>query len=398
MPLKNKSFKLLALASHPIQYQAPFFKAIAKSDEIDLTVLFYSRWGLESYYDEGFKKEFKWDIPLLEGYDYKFLRNCSFKSNPSKFFGSINFEVLDYLNSQVYDAVWVHGWNSFTNWLVFMSTNLKHLPIMLRCETNLLNPIQPVKAKLKKAILKNLFKRVSSFLPVGRYNAEFYKTYGVSDERMFLVPYVVDNDFFFTNEKKYVAKGSTIKHSYKIPDKLPVILFSGKLTDVKCPMDLLKAFAVVSNKQQAVLIYVGDGPMLAKMQKYVRKHKLKNVFFMGFKNQTELSEIYSIADIFVLPSKFEPWGLVVNEAMCFGKPVIVSDKVGAGGDLVKTGENGFVFEVGDISMLADCLEKLLSDEVKREEMGKRSLSIIRNWSFDIGIQGLLQSLYYIKKT
>ena len=297
-------FRLLVVTSHPIQYQAPFFRKIAKSGEIDLTVLFCSNWGLNTYYDKDFKKEVKWDIPLLEGYTYKFLKNRSIIPNPSKFWGLINFEILDYLDRNKYDAIWVHGWNSFTNWLVFMSTNLKHLPIMLRCETNLLNPIQPVKATLKKAILENLFKRISSFLPIGRYNTEFYRAHGVPDEKIFLVPYAVDNEFFFLKEKESFSKKDFIKQVYNIPSNMPVILFSGKLTSVKCPMDLLKAFEIVTKELQVALVYVGDGPLLPKLQTYVKKNHLKNVFFLGFKNQTELPEIYALADVLVLPSEF----------------------------------------------------------------------------------------------
>lgn len=397
MQLKDKPFKLLALASHPIQYQTPLFKKISETEKIDLTVLFCSRFGFETYYDKDFKQKVKWDIPLLNGYKYKFLKNSSVAPNPSKFWGLINFEILDFLDRDKYDAIWIHGWNSFTNWLVLMSTNLRRLPVLLRCETNLLNSIPPFKANFKKAVLRNLFKRVSGFLPIGKYNIEFYRVYGVPDEKMFLVPYAVDNEFFFSKEKECRHRKNLAKQIYNIPADVPVILFSGKLTSVKRPMDLLKAFEIVSKELKAALVYVGDGPLFNKLQKYVRENQLKNVFFLGFKNQTELPEMYALADVLVLPSEFEPWGLVVNEAMCFGLPVIVSDQVGAGGDLVKKDENGFVFPARNYVKLAEYLQEFLTNSNKCRLMGKKSIEIITSWSYKQGIEGILNCLESINQ-
>ena len=137
----SRPFRLGVLASHPIQYQAPLFEKLAKVPDIELTVLFCSDHGAKPYLDKGFQKEIKWDTPLLNGYKYKILKNYSLRANPSSFWGLINFDIVNELQVGNYDAVWVHGWNSFTNWLVFISAYLKGIPILLRCETNLLPKI-----------------------------------------------------------------------------------------------------------------------------------------------------------------------------------------------------------------------------------------------------------------
>ncbi len=389
-------YKLAVLASHPIQYQAPFYKLLS-NESVDLTVLFCSEWGLKSYKDTGFGKEVKWDVPLLEGYKYKFLKNISSIPNVSKFFGLINLEIIDELKNNNYDAIWIHGWSSFTNWLAMITAFQLNVPVLMRGETNLLPQVPFWKNTLKKNILKWLFKRVSGFLSIGKYNAEFYEDYEVPKEKIFLVPYIVNNDFFISKANELTPKKFELKKKYGLPKNLPVILFSGKLIGVKRPIDLLKAYEIVSKDVESSLVYLGDGKLRNEIEVYIKAHNLKNVYLMGFKNQTELPELYAMADVFVLPSDFEPWGLVINEAMCFGLPVIISDQIGAGGDLVKDGKNGYVYSSGEINELSDKLKTLLNNNDLREAFGKNSREIISRWSYEEDVKGIEQCFKYLKK-
>ena len=103
-------------------------------------------------------------------------------------------------------------------------------------------------------------------------------------------------------------------------------------------------------------------------------------------------EFYSLGDIFALPSLFEPWGLVINEAMCFSLPLVVSDKVGCGPDLVREGENGLIFPGGDAAALASCLQRLVAEESLRSQMRQRSLEIISKWNYQADVEGFLEAL------
>ena len=192
-----------------------------------------------------------------------------------------------------------------------------------------------------------------------------------------------------------VLQKEKLREKYSIPKHIPVILFSGKLIDEKNPMILLEAYMESSKKIESALVFVGDGYLRNRMEKYIKANNLKNVFIMGFRNQTELPNFYSLADIFVLPSDSEPWGLVVNEAMCFGLPVIISDQVGAGSDLVKSDENGYVFSAGDINALTNCLTDFVQNETKRKKFGLCSKEKIKTWSYKEGIKGLIEALKII---
>lgn len=393
----SQPFNLLVLASHPVQYQTPFYKLLGKQKELDLTVLYCSDWGLKEYTDKGFNRKIKWDISLLDGYNSKFLPNISIIPNPSKFWGLINPQVIKELESKRYDALWLHGWSNFSTWIAMFAAIKNKVPILLRCETNLSLYVSPVKVFFKKLILRWLFKRVSGFLAIGKYNKDFYKSYGVPEEKIFLVPYCVDNEFFLSKAKELLPLKEKIKEKLCMKKKLPIILFVGKLIPNKRPMDLLKAFKLLNNEVRSALVFVGDGPEREELESYTTNNNLENVYFMGFKNQTELPEFYAISDVFVLPSEHEPWGLVVNEAMCFGLPIIVSNKVGAGGDLVKENINGFVYSVSDINTLVRHLKYLLINATKRKEMGMKSNEIISKWSYKEGVEGLLKCLISIKE-
>jgi glycosyltransferase involved in cell wall biosynthesis len=223
-------------------------------------------------------------------------------------------------------------------------------------------------------------------------NADFYVTNGACKESIFLAPYTVDNQFFIASAQSLAGAKSLLREREGISPDLPVILFCGKFSNVKRPLDLLQAFHCLGDNPEASLVFVGDGLLRVDMQRYVLEHGLKRIHFLGFRNQTELPACYAMADVLVLPSDIEPWGLVVNEAMCFGLPIIASDKVGAAPDLVHDGVNGFVFPAGNVELLADRLRTVLLDEQMRQRMGAQSSYMIEHWGINETVHGILHAL------
>ena len=162
-------------------------------------------------------------------------------------------------------------------------------------------------------------------------------------------------------------------------------------------MDLLRAYESLiksykSKTKSLSLIFVGDGNLRPELERYAKDRNLEDVIFAGFKNLTETPEYYAMADIFVIPSFNECWGIVVNEAMCFGLPIIASDTVGAVSDLVLENKNGLIYKTGEIENLAYCLEQLVKDGKKRQFFGEKSLEIIKNYSFDKDVEGILRAI------
>ena len=387
-------YRLLVLASHVIQYQVPMFRTLAADPRLDLTVLFCSDWGVTAYHDEGFGREVRWDVPLLDGFRSEFLPNWSPRPHPGRFWGLINPAALQRIRCGEFDAVWVHGWASVTNCMVMLTAFSARVPVLLRGDTNLLPPLPRWKRWLKQVILSHLFHYVSAFLAIGKNNADFYRAYGVPAERILAVPLAVDNDFFAATARALPPKND-LKRDLQIPQDLPVVLFCGKLTPVKRPMDLLRAFEKAVRTRPAALLFVGDGVLRGDLENYSAKHQVPNVCFAGFRNQTELPRYFGVGDVLVLPSSTEPWGLVVNEAMNFGLPVICSNQVGCAADLVKPDENGYVFPAGDIDALAGSLAAMLTDKGRRSAMGERSRALIADWGFRNDLEGVVAALQQV---
>lgn len=380
------------LASHPIQYQAPLFRALAARPEIQLHVFFCRRWGIDPYQDPGFQITLSWDTPLLEGYPYTFLPNWSPFPSSSGFFGTINPGILSALRPGSFDAVLIHDWALASDWLGWAAAAFRRLPILLRGETNGLAEPTGLRRWIKRFILKILFCRVEGFLAIGTHNANFYRSCGVPENRIFWTPYAVDNSFFLKQAGPLNGPKALLRAKKGLPPDPPVILFCGKLIEKKRPFDLLKAFSLLDGNPKSSLAFVGEGPLRIPMKRFVAEKGLANVFFLGFCNQSELPPCYAMADALVLPSGEEPWGLVLNEAMCFGLPIIASDRVGAAADLVREGLNGFVYPVGDVTALAEGLRKTLRDPDVGQAMGSRSKEMIQRWGLEETVEGIVQCL------
>jgi glycosyltransferase involved in cell wall biosynthesis len=234
-------------------------------------------------------------------------------------------------------------------------------------------------------------------LAIGARNREFYLSFGVPEQRIFSVPYAVDNAFFMGRAGDCVAQRAAIRSEFGAPQQAPMILFASKLTPRKRPQDLLRAYQNLRQRGlEAALVFVGSGEQEQSLRQFVAAHHVPDVFFLGFRNQSELPCLYAAADIFVLPSENEPWGLIINEVMCAGLPVVASDEIGAAPDLVHHGDNGFTFPAGDVVQLADRLATLVEDVTLRRRMGQRSLELIRTWNLDRCAEGVAAALRSLK--
>lgn len=393
-------YKIAILQSHPIQYFAPFFKEITKCLRIDLTVYYCSDFGVKETEDPELGRKIKWDLPLLEGYKYKFLKNYSPTSSILDApFALINPSIINEILKNRYDAIIIHGWNHITFWFAYISAILNRTPIFTMSETPLNQELLKPRWKIlvKRLLFKSLFKWVTVFLAIGTWNKEFYNFYGVSDDRIFFIPYSVDNERFIKSYEEMIKKKNKLKKGLGISQEKVVIMFSGKLIEKKRPLDILMAYEKIKLGNKA-LIFVGDGCLKETLKSYVKEKGLQNVYFIGFKNQSELSRYYAMADLFVLPSGIgETWGLVVNEAMCFHLPIVASNIVGCVRDLVEHGKNGFIFKAGDVDALSKMLTRLLKDSKLRKKFGKESFGIISKWDYKADIKGILSALDTLPK-
>lgn len=389
--IENKKYKLAILISHPIQYHTPLFQALAKHPQIDLTVFYCWDFGVDK---KSFAPEFgvayKWDIPLLDGYKHKFLRNFSLRPS-DRFWGQINPGIVKEVWTGRYDVLWVHGYSFFTDWLAFLAAKLRGTPIFIRGVTHILDEKPWYVRLVKKIILPILFGACAACLYIGENNKRYYEYYGVSREKLFFVPHVVGNDFFQGFYEKLEPKRAEIRKRFGFSGDHPIILFAGKLIPKKRPLWVLEVYRKIRGKHACGLLFAGEGPLRKDIESEVEKYNIPDVRITGFLNQTEMPRAYIAGDVLVLPSAYgETWGLVVNEAMNFGLPIIVSDKVGCGPDLVFKDKNGFI--ISSREELYDALLRLISDEGMLRNFGKKSKEIIASYDIIKATDGALEAL------
>jgi len=387
--------RLAIVTSHVIQYQAPLFQNLAATGEIDLTVFYCKSAGGEKYHDREMKTTLTWDLPLLAGYHHETLRNYS-PLGSLHGWGLINLDLPRQLIKGQFDGVIFMGWGAVTYWLGFAACLSRRIPFFLYGDSNQVPNINSVRQWVRDQVLRRLFGKASGFLVTGKYNADYYLHYGADQNRLFFVPWAVDNDRFERESSLTDAERLELRSAYDIPADAIVIVFSGKLIPRKGPMDLLEAFGNMPNSEQAVLLFVGDGVERDRLEEFCKVRSLKNVRITGFLNQSILPKIYGMSDVFVLPSYFDPRATVVNEAMAAGLACVVSDCIGPSGDIVKDGENGFVIPAGDIPALAARLNRFVEEPALARSMGQCSRKIINGWSYREDVDGILAAARYAK--
>jgi glycosyltransferase involved in cell wall biosynthesis len=212
------------------------------------------------------------------------------------------------------------------------------------------------------------------------------------EEKLFFTPYSVDNDFFQQEADRLKPCRGELRRKFGVPDDRPLILFCGKLIPKKQPLLLLEAYARVRREHPCALLFAGDGPLRGEVEAAAARQGIADVHITGFLNQREVSQAYVAADLLVLPSAWgETWGLVLNEAMNFGLPVVATDRVGGAVDLVREGENGVVVPHNNSEALAGALDQMVKDPFLRIRLGQRSRKIIQGWGLREVVQGIAQA-------
>ena len=385
--------RLAVVTSHPILCQIPIWRTLARHPDVEVKVFYATNPGIRPY-DAGFGGiRVKWDVPLLGGYNHEILENRPLEWLNWRFRYRCP-GIRQVLREGDFDSLLVVG-KEFAYYLDAMRTARKlGVPILYRAVTP-----QPKSASMSRVLAawhrRRVYSHVSAFLCVGQTQYDFYGRYGIPREKMFWSPYCVDNSFFRAEAEKWGARRDETRRELGFGPETRVVAFAGKFIPVKRPLDLVEAFARLAERERYGLLFVGDGPLKGDIEGLSARHGLSNVALAGFRNQTEIGAMYAAADCLVLPSAHETWGLVVNEAMNFGLPVIVSDQVGCGPDLVRPGQNGYVPPKGDVEALARAIERVFASEDRRRQMGERSLAIVEGYSVAAAVKGIVKAFQHV---
>jgi glycosyltransferase involved in cell wall biosynthesis len=396
----GRHVRMAYLVSHPIQYQAPLLRRIAQEPDIDLTVFFGSDFSVRGYQDAGFGVGVKWDVPLLDGYKHEFLPKLRDRGDVSVA-SPLNRGIASRLRGRsgdpAFDVLWVHGYATVNAMHGILAAKALGIPVLLRAESWLRDRGRSgVKLALKNVFFEGLKMLVDGVLPIGTLNAEYWRHYFGEDVPQFLMPYAVDNSYFAQRAREAQAGRAALQAELGLDPARPVVLFASKLQGRKHCDHLIEAYAQLSrvpgDEPLPYLVIVGDGEERAALERQAAATGFASVRFCGFRNQSELPRFFDLATVFVLPSRHEPWGLIVNEVMNAARPVIVSDDVGCGPDLIEDEVNGCIVPVGDVGALESALRRILETPGAAEAMGQRAFERIQKWGFEEDIQGLRRAL------
>jgi len=390
--------RLAVVTSHPIQYQGPLWRRIHEHPDIELTALFCCDHGQKPTHDRDFNTTFSWERPITEGYPHEFIPSVHPHPSPYGFWPLTNPKLWTRLTRDDFDAVLLIGWAFASCWLALGAARAHGLKVLLRGESGVegYHERPPWKSKVRDIALEAIFRSVDAFLTIGSRNAELYRAFGVPDEKLFLTPYAVDNAYFLAKADELASRRSELRSALGVNDDRPIVMTSGKLIERKAPLDLLRAFAEVRPKRPSKLVFLGDGPLRGEVETEARRAGVADdVLVTGFKDQGVLGEVYGAADLFAFPTRFETWGLVLNEAMLFGLPAICTDRVPGADDLIVAGESGHVYPAGDVAALARLLDEYLADPGRLRSMGQAALEKIRHWDLDRDVEGVAAALDYV---
>jgi len=384
-------YRVLVIATHRVQYQVPLFRRMASRTDLDLHVAYCTLRGAEAAHDPEFGATVKWDIPLLDGYAWTHVPNRG--SGAESFFGLRNSGLWKMIREGHFDAVLCYvSYLRSTFWISYLAAKSSRTAFLFGTDTTTLAPrdARAWKIPLKKIFWPYLFGLADQVIVPSSGSAGLMRSLGLPDDRVTLTPYVVDNGWW-TAESERVDRAA-VRASWNASPNDTVILFCGKLQPWKRPLDLLRAFAQ-ANIPGARLIFAGEGPLRPELETQVASLRISDrVRFLGFVNQSQLPAVYTSADMMVLPSEYEPFAVVVNEAMCCGCPVAASDRVGAARDLITHGRTGFVYPCGDVDALAALLRQAIADPTKLSDMGRAARARMESWSPRENIEATLAAV------
>lgn len=377
--MTQNKYRVLFVLSQTTQNPVPL-QLMAKHPNLEVHVAYLSLpeesklWhGLENLNKSVF------DTPLLDGYAWTYLPNRSPRPRLDRFYGLFNPAIIRLVSQSDCCVVYGHAYLSF--WLAILVAKLTRKPLLLTTDSTYLDPLDGGnwKIPLKKIFLPNLYNHVADALLVPSTAAKRYiHSLGVAEDRIFVAPYSVDNEAIARVAQQ--SDRQATRERWNISQTSQVVIFCAKLIERKRPNDLLEAFAI-ANVPDSHLVIVGDGPLATSLRLEAKELNVADrVHFLGFVKYSQLPEIYAASDLLVHPAEWEPYGLIVNEAMVCGVPVVVSDRVGAGYDLVTDDVTGFSYPCKNIESLAKILENLLRNPDKLRCMGKNAQNRMQTWS------------------
>ncbi len=361
--------RILVISEIPTPYRLPLYQRLAAAPEIELEVVFCSR----------AEPDRPWELSLgLEALPHRILRGVSpaIRTRKNTFVYALNPGAVPLVARSRHDAIVVGGYSIFAEQVAMAMARARGIPYLLHSESTLASQRPLLRRLAKRAIVHSLVTGASGGLATGTEAARYLKHYGLAPGRIRIVPNTIDVAAYGLAAVDVRRRGPEVRAARGLPERY--VLFAGRLVEDKGILDLIEALRLLG-PDGPLAIVAGEGPLEPEVRAAAGVH------YAGFLQPDRLIELFALADWAVVPSRYEPWGVVVNEALACGCPVIVSDVVGARTDLVEDGVNGRVVPVGSPADLAAALAGPLPP-------GDPAKGRIERWTHEFAVEQFLEAI------
>lgn len=368
--------RLVLLSEIIAPYRIPVFNALAEAPGIDLHVIFLAETDAVLRQWQIYKNEIRFQYEVLPSWRVRAGRKNLL----------LNRKLLSRLKAIAPQVILCGGYNYAASWQALSWARRNHADFVLWCESNR-HDTRSGNAVVE-SLKRNFTKRCTRFVVPGTASLEYLVSLGAASGKILVAPNAVDNDTYYRNAHEIRGRQAEFREQLSLPERF--LLFVGRLVPEKGVFDLLEAYSKLDTalRSKVGLVFTGDGVARDKLKAAARGVQPGRVCFPGFAQREELAALYGLADALVLPTHSDPWGLVVNEAMACGLPVIVTDVAGCSADLVQDGWNGYIVPPRNPGRLTDVLDSFLRDDERMKRMGMRSLEKIREFSPEACAKGL----------
>ena len=363
-------------------YRIPVFNALAARDDIDLQVIFLSENDPSLRQWPVYKKEIRFSYEVLPAW----------RRRVGKYKLLVNGGVGAALRRSSPHAVLCGGYNYLASWQAAWWAKSHKLPVLLWSESTVNDHRR---GRRGVEFMKIRFTRLcQGFVAAGKSSRDYLIWMGAPRDRVFIAPDAVDVEFYATLAHTARQRAPEIRARHALPSRY--FLYAGRLVPEKGIFDLLAAYAKLEEgeRSQIGLVFAGDGVSRSQLAERAALIRPGCVRFCGFVHREELAELYALAEALVFPTHSDPWGLVVNEAMACGLPIIASEVAGCVPDLVENAENGFVVPPGDVEELVRALRILLSNPAVAREMGASSALRIQAFTPEACAEGFSKAVAF----
>ena len=361
-------------------YRIPVFNALARHDGIDLHVIFLSETDSTQRQWLVYKDEIRFSYQVLPFWRQRSGRHSLL----------LNWGAEAALRRALPDFIICGGYNYGASWQSMFWARRNRVPFGLWAESTA-RDFRGGHALIE--FLKTRFlRRCAAFVVPGKSSAEYLRNYGVPEEIIFTAPNAVDAHLFARGAE--TIRRDPARHRRALGLPIRFFLFAGRLVPEKGIFDLLRAYEALAPevRNEIGMVFVGDGAAHSELLQRAAAIRPGSIHLAGFAQREQLAAYYALAEALVFPTHTDAWGLVVNEAMACGLPVISSAAAGCVADLVESGWNGRVVSAGNVGQLASAMDELARDAALRSLMGQRSRERIRQYSPDAWAAGMASAV------